>query len=182
MFGHSGAEVHCLFCCGDGFDLSGLVHIDDIAFFSIVSNFEDHLHVVRGTEATNFSVDIISVWGGDEINVLSGFELEASGDGTERPEGDGEVLEALRFITNSHNLWSRVGYPAGIKLLLGDTVDHMFLLGVKWTDDVDLVVLPRKVSLVHIHDMIRVVHSEYRIGCVPENQMASHSTAASRRQ
>jgi len=175
MFGHSGTEVHCLFCSGDGFDLSGLIHIDDIAFFSVVSNFKDHLHIVGGTESTNFSVDIISVWGRDEINVLSRFELEASGDGTERPEGDGEVLEALRFVTNSHNLWSRVGYPAGIKLLLGDTVDHMFLLGVEWTDDVDLVVLPGKVSLVNIHNMLGVINPKYRIGWIPENQMAPHS-------
>ena len=98
---------------------------------------------------------------------MARFELEASGDGTEGSKRDGEVLETLRSITNGHNLGSRVGYPAGVKLLLGDTVDHMFLLGVEWTDDVDLVVLPRKISLVHIENMIGVVHSEHGICRIP---------------
>jgi len=127
-------------------------------------------------------VDVLSVGSGDEVIVLPGFELEASGDGTEGPEGDGEVLEVLRFVTNGHNLGSRVGYPAGVKLLLGDTVDHMFLLGVEGTDDVHLVILPRKVSSVHIHDMVGVVHSKNGVGRVPEHQMASHATTASRQQ
>ena len=61
----------------------------------------------------------------------------------------------------------------GIKLLLGDTVDHMFLLGVEWTDDVDLVVFPGQISLVDIHDMVRVVNSKHGVGCVPIKVMCS---------
>ena len=116
----------------------------------ILANLENHLHVVGGTVATDSFMDILFVGSGDEVNVLAGFELEASGDGTERPERNREELEVLRSVTNGHNLGSRVGYPAGIKLLLGDTVDHMFLLGVEWTDDVDLVVLPREILFIHI--------------------------------
>jgi len=159
-----------------------MVYIDDIGFLPVVCHFENHLHVVGGTVATDLSVGIISVRSRDEINILAGFELEASGDGTEGSECDGEVLETLRSIANGHNLGSRVGYPAGVKLLLGDTVDHMFLLGVEGTDDVHLVILPRKVSSVHIHDMVGVVHSKNGVGRVPEHQMASHATTASRQQ
>ena len=159
-----------------------MVNIDGICFIPVVINFEDHLHVVGGAVATESSVDVLSVRSGYVVIVLAGFELEASRDGTEGSKCDGEVLEVLRSVTNGHNLGSRVGYPAGIKLLLGDTVDHMFLLGVEWTDDVHLVVLPRKISSVDIHDMVGVVFSKNRVGCVPEHQMASHATAASRQQ
>jgi len=172
MLGHSWTPVKGVFCgcCGGSwFHFPWLVNIDGVCFFSVVRHFEDHLHVVGRTEATNSFVNILAVRSWDEVNILSRLEFKSSRDWTERSECNCKELEALRLITNCHNFGFGVGNPAGIKFLFRYTVDHMFLLRVEWTDDVDLIVFPRKISLVDIHDMVGVVNSKHGVGCVPEN-------------
>ena len=75
----------------------------------------------------------------------------------------------MRSVADCHNLGTGVRYPARVKLLLRDTVDDMLLCRTDRTDNVELVILPGKVVLVHIHNVVGVVYSENGVGRVPEN-------------
>ena len=122
----------------------------------VLGDPEDHLHVVAGAPAAHPTVDVLGVTGGDEVVVAARPELQAPGGRREGPEGDGEVHEGLRPVTDGHDPWPGVGHAAAVKLLLLDAVDDV-LLGVEGagfvdrTDEVDLVVLGGRVALVHDH-------------------------------
>jgi len=98
--------------------------------------------------------------GGDEIVTLSWFELHPTRGRRKVPKSDGNILEALRFITDRYNLRSLAGDSATLELLLTDTVDHVLLLAVLRTHQVELVILPGKVTLVHIDDIVRIVQTK----------------------
>jgi len=140
----------------------------------IVSNTEDHLHVVRGTISSNSSVDVSRGGGGDEIVILSRFKLQSTGGGAEGSECDCEVHETVWFVTNCHNFWSWIGHSARVVFLLRDTVDHMLFSGVLRTDQMELVILPGKVVIVHVNNVFSVVKSEGRVGGVPVDKVGLH--------
>ena len=137
----------------------------------IVSNTEDHLHVVRGTISSNSSVDVSSGGSGDQIVILTRFKLQSTRSGAEVTEGDGKVLELLGFVANSDNGWSVVTHSTRVEVLLGHAVDHVLLASVLGTDQVELVILPGKVANVDIDHVVSVVQTKYRIGGVPEHEM-----------
>ena len=116
-------------------------------------------------------MDVSSCRGGDEIVILSRFKLESTRSGAEVTEGDGKVLELLRFVANSDNGWSVVTHSTRVEVLLGHAVDHVLLASVLGTDQVELVVLPGKVANVDIDHVVSVVQTKYRIGGVPEHEM-----------
>ena len=134
-----------------------------------VSNIEHHLHVVRAAEAAGPPVDVSLCRGGDEVICLARLELQAPGGGGEGPEGDGEVHEALRLVADGHNLGLGVGHSAALEFLLGHAVHNVFLQGVVGADQVQLVILPRQIPVVDIHNVICVVDAEDGICRVPIN-------------
>ena len=116
-------------------------------------------------------MDVSLCGGGDQIVILSRFKLESSGSGAEGSECDGEVHELLRFVANCHNFWPWISHSAIVKLFFRNTVDDMLFKRVMRTNEIQLIILPWKVSVIHIHDMISIVYSEYGIGGVPIDHM-----------
>ena len=147
------------------------VDLDQIIFLfhPVISHFEDHPHVVGGAVSPHPPVQVPPGGGGDEIIVLSRLELQAPWGGTERPERYGEVHEAFRLVTYGHYFRSVTGHSARLELLLRHAVHHVLLLGVLGADQVELVILPREVPVVDIHDVICVVDAEEGICRVPIN-------------
>ena len=108
-------------------------------------------------------------WGGDEVVGLARPELQSPGRRAEVPEGDGEVAQAaVRLVTDGHDLGPWVGDPAGHVLLPAHAVHDVALPRLIGTDEVHLVRLRAR---VHIHDVVRVVDFEHRIGRVPVDKV-----------
>ncbi len=129
---------------------------------------------MRGAPAADPPVDIAVRRCRDEVVVLSGSELHPPWGGGERPEGDGEVHQLVWLGALGNDAGVGVGDAAGVKLLLVHAVYDVGLNGlgpgtplIERADDVDLVILPRLVALIHINDVIRVVYSEDGIARVP---------------
>ena len=138
----------------------------------IVSHLEDHLHVVGGAASAHPPVQILPGRRGNEVVVLSRPELQTARGGGERPEGDGEVAEAVGRVTDGHDLGLGVGDATRVKLLAADAVDNVGLreLGARLghrADDVDLVVLPGQVAGVDVHNVVGVVQPEHGVVLVP---------------
>ena len=100
------------------------------------------------------------------------MELQASRSWGEGSEGDGEVHEPVRPVTDGHDSGLGVGDPAGLVLFLADTVDDMLLwvagarLGDR-ADQVDLVIFPGQVAFVDVHNVVCVVNAEHGVVPVP---------------
>jgi len=105
--------------------------------------------------------------GGDEVVRLARLELQSSRSGAETSKCNREVHEGFRLVADRHNFGSRTCNPTRVKLFSGDAVYHMLLSGVLGADDVELVVLPGEVPLVHVHDVVSVVNSEDGVAGVP---------------
>lgn len=110
----------------------------------------------------------------DEIIVLAWMKFEAAGGRAKTSEGDGEVQELVGFAANSDDSGLGVGDSARFEFLTTDTVDDMpfGVLGIgfgNWTNNVDLIVFPRKITSVDIDDMISIVQPEHGICSVPVN-------------
>ena len=114
-------------------------------------------------------MDVSRGGGGDEIVILTRFELQSTRGGAEVTEGDGKVLELLGFVANSDNGWSVVTHSTRVEVLLGHAVDHVLLASVLGTDQVELVILPGQIPIVDIHNVICVVDGEDGICRVPIN-------------
>ena len=104
---------------------------------------------------------------GDEVVALPRLELHLHGRGGEGPEGDGEVHKILWLVTDSNDSWFRIQDSAAVELVLINAVDDVLLGSVPsgGADDVDLVVLPGMVVLVHLDH--RVGTTEYGVGNIP---------------
>ena len=96
-------------------------------------------------------MDVPLAGGGNEEVLLAGSELQAPGGRGEAPEGDGEVHEggAGLLVADGHDPGPGAGHAAPLELLPVHAVDDVLLRAVPGTDQVQLVVLPRQVALVH---------------------------------
>jgi len=140
-------------------------------------HLEDHLHVVRRAAASNPSMQVSSARGGYEVVVLARSELETSRCWTETPEGDGELELPVGLVADGDHPRVRLADPTAVVLLLAHVVDDVPLsllppsrtpaMPCHWADDVQLVVLEGQVARVHVHDVVRVVDPEDRVGAVP---------------
>ena len=134
----------------------------------VVCHLEHHPHVVRGALAANFAVQISIRRGGDEVVVMSRLEFQTARSWRERSECDGEVEHLVRLVAHGDHLGSAGGDAAVLVFLLADIVDDVALsLCAPWigalvhrADDVGLVILPRKISSIDIHNVVRVVNPE----------------------
>ena len=167
-------------CCWDGhwrFGFSRSVDLNVVLVRRpVVGHLEDHLHVVRGAASANTTMKIFGCGGWNEIIILAGSEFKTARGGGKWSEGDGEVHQPVRLVANGNNLRLGVGDSARVKLLAAYAVDDVrFRISHTrfwdWTDDVDLVVLPRLVARVDIDNVIGVVKSEHWVGSVPVNVM-----------
>jgi len=151
-------------------------HVDGCGSSRVVSNLESHLHVVRGASTSGLSVQVVSRRCRDEVIVVAGLELHPARGGGERAEGDGEVHQLLRLVTDCDDARGRRGDATRLVLFFGDGIDNVTLcVGVAQlvigADYVHLVVLPRLVAPVNVNDVVRVVYSENRIGSVPMDKV-----------
>ena len=137
----------------------------------ILRDIDDHLHVVRGTEAAGPPVEVHGGGGGHKVVGLSRLELQSSGVRAEGPEGDGKVAETLGLVAHRHDLGAGAGDPAGLELLLGHRVDDVLLARVR-ADEVELVVLRREVAPVDLQDVVRP--PEDGVGGVPVHKVGAH--------
>lgn len=144
----------------------------------VVGHLEDDLHVVAGARASDTTVKVSTAGGGDEVVVLAGPELQASRGRTERSECYCCLQLSLRFITDCHDPWFTVCNSAAFIFFFADIIDDISLPSrrpgppaILGTHYIDLIVLPGKISLVHIHDMVCVVYPKYRIGRIPMDCM-----------
>jgi len=137
------------------------------ALQNALGNSESHFHVFARAKTSNSSVNISGTGCGYEIVALPRLELHLHGGGGEGTKGDGEVHKILWLVTDSDNSWFRICNSAAVELVLVDAVDDVLLGGVHpgRADDVDLVVLPGMVVLVHLYHMIRT--TKYGVGYVP---------------
>lgn len=110
----------------------------------------------------------------DEIVIVAWQELQAFGLRCERPEGDREVHSLIRVVTDRYHSRIRICYPTCFVLLFGHIVNDILLRVLvirSWlvhrTYYVHLIVLERRVVLVHVYYMVCVVYSKYGIGGVP---------------
>ncbi len=149
------------------------LHGETVVSVGVVVHLEDHAHVVGGAATANPPVKVVLGGGGNEVVVVAWVELEAAWGGGEAAEGDGEVHEAVGLIADCHDPGLGVGNPAGLILLLGDTVDDVALRRVpgaslgNWADEVDLVVLPGEVATVDVDNVVSVVDPEHGVVPVP---------------
>ena len=143
----------------------------EVERISVISKIEivpeSHFHVFARTKTSNSAVNISRTGCGDEVVALPRLELHLHGGGGEGPEGDGEVHKILWLITDCDDSWFRICDSASVELVLIDAVDDVLLGGVPpgGADDVDLVVLPGMVVLVHLDH--RVGTTEYGVGNIP---------------
>jgi len=137
------------------------------ALHNALGHSESHFHVFARAKTSDSSVNIPGTGGGYEVVALPRLELHLHGGGGEGPEGDGEVHEILWLVADSDDSWFRIRDPAAVELVLVDAVDDVLLGDVHpgRADDVDLIVLPRVVVLVHLYHMIGT--TEYGVGYVP---------------
>ena len=140
-----------------------------------LGDLEDHPHVVSGAVSSDSPVQVGLGRGGDQVVALPWLELQPPGGRREGPEGDGEVLEPLLTLADRHYLRPGAGHPAVVKVLDGDAVDDMLLQGVLGADQVQLVVLPGQVALIHVNDVICVVNPEHRVRAVPVDKVCPHA-------
>jgi len=138
------------------------------ALENALGNSESNFHVFARAKTSNSSVNVSRTGGGYEIITLPRLELHLHGGGGEGPEGDGEVHEILWLVTDSDDSRFRIRDSAAVELVLVDAVDDVLLAGVHpgRADDVDLVVLPGVVVLVHLYHMIGTI-TKYGVGYVP---------------
>jgi len=120
----------------------------------IVRHLDNHLHVVGLAPSPHSPVDVSVVRCGYEVVFLSRYELQASRSGSEGSEGDGEVHEGLRSVTDCHYPRSGTSDFAVVILLLLHPVDHMLLSIIvsslhNRTNQIHLVVLPGKIVLIN---------------------------------
>jgi len=141
-----------------------------------VRHLEHHLHVVVGAGPAGPAVEVALPRRGDEEVVLARVELQPSWCRTKRPESDGELLLFTGFITDCDYAGIRLTDATTIILLLGHVVDDVLLqvlvpvpggAPVPRADQVHLVVLPRHVTLIYVHDVVGVVDPEDGVGRVP---------------
>ena len=101
-------------------------------------------------------------------------EFEAARGRCKRSKCDGEIHELMRPITHGNDFRARLSDTAGVVLLLGHAVyDVLLLCGlgdarfVDGADDVDLIILPRVVAAIDVHDVVCSIDTKYGIGGIP---------------
>ena len=138
---------------------------------SFARDHESQFHVVSGAGTAHPPVDVPGCGGGDEIIFLTRFELQTSWTGTEWTKGDGSKLSWIGLVTDHHLLRPGVGHSAGDELMPGHAVDHVVLLAVLGTDEVELVILIGKITLIHCDHVGGVPVTEQGVGGVPVHIM-----------
>jgi len=161
---------------------------------AVVGHFECHLHVVGGAMTAHSPVEVVVAGSGDEVVVFARLELHAARSGCERPKGDGEVHQLVRFVADGNDARVLASDPASLVLLFGHAVNDvllhvlggrtnncgggrilggwlLLLLSVDRTDDVDLVVFPRLVAPVDVDDVVSVIDPEDGVGRVPVDKV-----------
>ena len=104
--GYPGVPVFTPECCWSR-DLSGFGSWRGFLRLSILRNPKDHFHIMRGTPASDPSMNILGIGGRDEVVIPAWPELQPSWGGGEAPERNGEVHKGLRLITHSNYPRSR---------------------------------------------------------------------------
>ena len=143
---------------------------------TVVWHLKDHFHIIRRTAPADSSVQIFRRRCGDEIVILSGMKLQTSGSGRKWSKCDGEIQQLVRFAANGYNFGPRISNATRFIFFTADTVNdmpfgHLDIGFGNWANDIDLIIFPRQVARVDIHNVIGVVQSEHGVGSVPVDVM-----------
>ena len=129
---------------------------------------------MSGASTSKPTIQVVPGGGGNEVVILTRFELHSSGSWREGTESDCDVFEIKGLIANGYDSRMRLYDTTIFILFFGHVVNDILLdigfsgaFAIPWAYDVSLVIFPCQVVNIDVNDVVSVVDPEHGVCRVP---------------